>query len=74
MVLRQFEAATVVGASVVGCGIVGFGVGDGRGRGRGLGRPLPAASTAPQRRITVPSTRSGMMMTETDLAVLQLRD
>ena len=33
MVLRQFEAATVVGASVVGCGIVGFGVGEGRGRG-----------------------------------------
>ena len=43
MVLRQVEAATVVGASVVGCGIVGFGVGDGRGRGRGLGLE-PSAS------------------------------
>ena len=79
MVLRQFEAATVVGAIVgatVGRGlyVVGFIVGDGRGRGRGLGRPLPAASTAAQNTSTAPSTRAGMMMTETDLAVLQLRD
>ena len=42
MVLRQVDAATVVGASVVGRGLyvgrsVGFVVGDGRGRGRGLG-------------------------------------
>ena len=49
MVLRQVDAATVVGVAVVGCGetvgrIVGFVVGDGRGRGRGLGRPLGAAS------------------------------
>ena len=48
MVLRQFEAATVVGAIVgatVGRGlyVVGFIVGDGRGRGRGLGLE-PAAS------------------------------
>ena len=49
MVLRQVEAATVVGVAVVGCGetvgrIVGFVVGDGRGRGRGFDPPLPAAS------------------------------
>ena len=42
MVLRHVEAATVVGASVVGRGLyvgrsVGFVVGEGRGRGRGLG-------------------------------------
>ena len=42
MVLRQVDAATVVGASVVGRGLyvgrsVGFVVGEGRGRGRGLG-------------------------------------
>ena len=45
MVLRQVEAATVVGASVVGRGVtvVGFIVGEGRGRGRGLGLE-PAAS------------------------------
>ena len=48
MVLRQFEAATVVGAIVgatVGRGlyVVGFIVGEGRGRGRGLGLE-PAAS------------------------------
>ena len=48
MVLRQVDAATVVGASVVGRGltvgiIVGFVVGEGRGRGRGLGLE-PAAS------------------------------
>ena len=49
MVLRQVDAAAVVGASVVGRGLyvgrsVGFVVGEGRGRGRGLGRPLGAAS------------------------------
>ena len=49
MVLRQVDAATVVGVAVVGCGetvgrIVGFVVGDGRGRGRGFDPPLPAAS------------------------------
>ena len=48
MVLRQVDAATVVGASVVGRGLyvgrsVGFVVGDGRGRGRGAGLE-PSAS------------------------------
>ena len=82
MVLRQVDAATVVGVAVVGCGetvgrIVGFVVGDGRGRGRGLGRPLGAASiTATSckrhkvRACMMMSCRAGRLGVLTDCVVL----